>query len=417
MNDTGETILDRPRLGIEEVPFGIDELFFSRTDERGVIQAGNTVFVRVSGFPEDELIGAPHKLVRHPDMPRAVFQFAWDRLKAGEPVAAYVKNRSKDGRHYWVFAVMTPVEGGYLSVRLKPSSPTLARIEKIYAAQRQRETADGIGPEQSRDELLAAIRDAGFSGYDSFEAESLAAELIARSAELRRPKDLRLERFLSMSRAIHEVEMESEAMMTAFEAIRTIPLNMRILASRLEAAGGPISAISVNYGSMSDEMSAWVRTFIHGQDSAFSRIRDAIVSGLFHYAIAGLMSEMQQSYLAEVEAVAQEGDGSRRRLLADQSRAYQLRSSDELKRTGYEAARLSRSVLDMKRYITGLSSTRMMCKIESATLSKSGETLVGIVDQLDASQDGIEERLARISELNSHVQASTALLRNGAASV
>ena len=77
-----------------------------------------------------------------------------------------------------------------------------------------------------------------------------------------------------------------------------------------------------------------------------------------------------------------------------------------------EARRFSRSVLDMKRYVTGLSSTRMMCKIESASLAESGTELAGIVDQLDDGQNEIEARLARIVELNAIIQGSTAMLRS-----
>jgi aerotaxis receptor len=77
-----------------------------------------------------------------------------------------------------------------------------------------------------------------------------------------------------------------------------------------------------------------------------------------------------------------------------------------------EAKRFARSVLDMKRYVTGLSSTRMMCKIESAALSNSGSELAGIVEQLDECQNEIEDRLARIVELNSVIQGNTTMLRS-----
>ena len=116
----------------EEVPFIFDELFFSRTDGRGVILAGNSVFQRVSHYSWNELIKKPHNVIRHPDMPKGVFWLLWDTIKRGDPVGAYVKNRAKDGRYYWVFAIITPVEGGYLSVRLKPSSDLFAVVAQEY---------------------------------------------------------------------------------------------------------------------------------------------------------------------------------------------------------------------------------------------------------------------------------------------
>ena len=77
--------------------FKVSEAFFSTTDTRGVIQAGNRVFSRISGYTEAELIGKPHNIIRHPDVPRAVFKLLWDTLEAGQPICAYVKNMAKDG--------------------------------------------------------------------------------------------------------------------------------------------------------------------------------------------------------------------------------------------------------------------------------------------------------------------------------
>jgi PAS domain S-box-containing protein len=84
-----------------EREFGIEELFFSTTDVKGHISAGNEVFTRISGYTEDELLGRAHNVIRHPDMPRGVFQLLWDTIQAGRPIAAYVKNRAKDGELYF----------------------------------------------------------------------------------------------------------------------------------------------------------------------------------------------------------------------------------------------------------------------------------------------------------------------------
>jgi PAS domain S-box-containing protein len=110
----------------------------SRTDLKGRITAVNPDFIEASGFTEAELIGQPHNLVRHPDMPPAAFEDLWGTLKAGRPWTGLVKNRRKDGDHYWVVANVTPLlEGdqvtGYLSVR---TQPTRAQIDAAEAAYR-----------------------------------------------------------------------------------------------------------------------------------------------------------------------------------------------------------------------------------------------------------------------------------------
>jgi PAS domain S-box-containing protein len=91
-----------------EVFFDRDDLIVSKTDLKARITYANRTFCKVAGYSEKELIGAPHSIVRHPDMPRAVFKFMWDRILEGHEIFAYVKNMTKTGDHYWVFAHITP---------------------------------------------------------------------------------------------------------------------------------------------------------------------------------------------------------------------------------------------------------------------------------------------------------------------
>ncbi|SOD90247.1 PAS domain-containing protein [Caenispirillum bisanense] len=110
----------------EEIRFDPDEIIVSKTDRTGRITYGNSVFVRVSGYDRGELIGQPHSILRHDDMPRCVFKLLWDEIAAGTEVFAYVKNRAKSGAYYWAFAHVTPNFGtdgqidGYHSSRRVP---------------------------------------------------------------------------------------------------------------------------------------------------------------------------------------------------------------------------------------------------------------------------------------------------------
>lgn len=115
-----------------------DRPIVSKTDLKGRITYINPYFVEVSGFDEDELMGAPHNIVRHPDMPEAAFGDLWQTLKAGEIWSAPVKNRRKDGGYYWVIAHVTPItEGGrivgYMSVRTKPTRQQIHAAIAAYA--------------------------------------------------------------------------------------------------------------------------------------------------------------------------------------------------------------------------------------------------------------------------------------------
>lgn len=100
--------------------FEPDDIFFSTTDDKGVILRTNRTFDSLSRYSRDRLIKSPHNIIRHLDMPAGVFRLMWNDLQAGLPVCAYVVNRAADGLDYRVFATIVPISGGYLSVRTKP---------------------------------------------------------------------------------------------------------------------------------------------------------------------------------------------------------------------------------------------------------------------------------------------------------
>jgi methyl-accepting chemotaxis protein len=137
-----EVLRSRPVSG-RELPLRDDESIVSTTDTRGIITYVNGYFVEVSGYAESELIGQPHNLIRHPDMPAAAFADMWAHLKQGRPWVGMVKNRCKNGDHYWVEANVTPIrEGGgsvigYMSVRRKPDRGQVDAAERDYAALRE----------------------------------------------------------------------------------------------------------------------------------------------------------------------------------------------------------------------------------------------------------------------------------------
>jgi aerotaxis receptor len=121
-----------------EEPFPEGRLIVSRTDPSGIITHCNPAFVAMSGYSEDELLGAPHHILRHPDMPAAAFKDLWDTIRAGKRWQGYVKNLRKDGAYYWVYATVIPNvrDGrltGYTSVRRKPSRTMVEKCTALYA--------------------------------------------------------------------------------------------------------------------------------------------------------------------------------------------------------------------------------------------------------------------------------------------
>jgi len=125
-----------------EYDFPSDATLMSTTDVQSKVSYANGAFVAVSGFEEKDILGQPHNLVRHPDMPEQAFADMWATLKEGQSWSALVKNRRKNGDHYWVRANATPVERkgkivGYMSVRTKPGRAEIQAAEKLYQAFRE----------------------------------------------------------------------------------------------------------------------------------------------------------------------------------------------------------------------------------------------------------------------------------------
>jgi aerotaxis receptor len=123
-----------------------DTFIYSRTDLKGVITTANLAFAKVSGYTQAEMLGQPHNLIRHPDMPETAFADMWHSLKAGMPWKGVVKNRRKDGGFYWVVANVSPIREngtvvGFQSVRTRPQPEQIAAAEAAYARVRAGDTS------------------------------------------------------------------------------------------------------------------------------------------------------------------------------------------------------------------------------------------------------------------------------------
>lgn len=171
---TSNKTLHQHLTGVER-NFNDDEIIVSKTDARGIMVYANNVFLSISGYAEDELIGKPHSVIRHPHMPRCIFKLLWDTIKAGNEVFAYVMNRCKNGDHYWVFAHVTPTMGrqgeivGYHSSRRVARREALDIIIPLYARLLEiEEQHDGrTGLEQSSLCLNDLLKKKGLA-YDQF---------------------------------------------------------------------------------------------------------------------------------------------------------------------------------------------------------------------------------------------------------
>ena len=156
----------------EEVEVKDIDIVVSKADEEGNITYGNPIFVKLSGYSQDELIGSPHSILRHPDMPKTVFKFLWDNLKAKKEIKVFVKNKTKDGNFYKVFAVVRPAlnpDGtlrNYTSTRRRSNPKAWDIIEPLY--KELKEIEDNQGIEEAENRLLEFIKEQGGNSLDDF---------------------------------------------------------------------------------------------------------------------------------------------------------------------------------------------------------------------------------------------------------
>lgn len=148
----------------------------SETDKRGKITLVNDVFQEVAGYAEDELIGAAHSIVRHDDMPRAVFKLLWDTISTGKEIRAFVVNKAKNGDYYWVLAHVATTDDGYRSERSVPDPKIISDvIVPLYKQMRDKEKEmnySNEGMAASFQMLVDLLEDKGIS-YDEL-IDSLA---------------------------------------------------------------------------------------------------------------------------------------------------------------------------------------------------------------------------------------------------
>jgi len=122
----------------KEIPLNSKKILVSKTDKHGKIQYVNEYFCEISGYHEDEILGAPHNVLRHPDMPQAIFYLMWQSIQAGNNITAVVKNLAKSGEYYWVstdFEIIKNSKGdieSYIAYRRPASNMAISGVEELY---------------------------------------------------------------------------------------------------------------------------------------------------------------------------------------------------------------------------------------------------------------------------------------------
>lgn len=303
--------------------FDVSELFFSTTDRKGIITGCNDVFVRVSGYKAEDLLGEPHNIVRHPHMPQCVFKLLWDYLLAGKAIGAYVKNLASTGEYYWVFALATPTKDGFLSIRLKPTTEILSVIETLYGSLLQRERFYAPDWKKGMQEagvlLNEELRRLGFSSYDHFMNHALREEMIGRQTQLqvatREPSQPQGRSNIGNSlvspadklASLSSVVSLGELLAQQGELLSEVVVNLHRLALNSSIRAAHIGDLGRALGIVGEEV-ARVSGQIDDEVSTITREREAVSTALgrtsFDISLAALQSEMANCFVSDAGSMS-----------------------------------------------------------------------------------------------------------------
>jgi aerotaxis receptor len=308
-----------------------EDLFFSTTNRKGIIDGANHVFCHYAQFAMNELLHAPHNIIRHPDVPAGVFHIMWDLLLSGYPMAGYVKNLAHDGVSYWVFATITPLGDGFLSVRQTPCRTDLFDAANgLYQTVLPMETAwraAGLSRAESArrgaGELAEGIASLGLASYKDFIRLAVPAEVAARR-ELttwtgRDPRDPGAGVTQDLIDSAIAVDLGLDIQMTGLNQLEELSGRLAAIqaqtGSSLDRLREAVSAAAAASYEVSDTepvlgkivvplttISQWLCDAFEELNARLSEVREAIAELRLRTALARLHDEMLAEFAREMAA-------------------------------------------------------------------------------------------------------------------
>lgn len=386
-------IMKKPVPTQNESPYGFHEFFFSTTNKRGVIRFGNDVFVRVSNYEREQLIGAPHSFVRHPDMPRGVFKVFWNSLTQEKPIAAYVKNLAGNGSYYWVFACAFPIDGGYLSIRFRPSSPIFQIVQDLYA--------EVLAFEQSNDSLdesvqliVSKLNELGFKTYEDFMIHALLTEMISRSEhdEVSRTLDhqnqggvfqkvtettdmtltqlndifKRMSGFQESNKSLRET---LETLDSGFQKLGFISVNMTIAAAKFGNIAASLGVVSKEFSSLSQQ----IESNLNGL-TAFARNLDEVIKHCtWQTSSLNLLMLMVDFFVKESVVKSKTSENAFAEMTGNKNDFSKLFSEN--------ATSLKMELVDLEKHLLGISSA-----LEATSKSLTGLEVIRQIGAIESAR-------------------------------
>lgn len=387
----------------QESKFDIAELFFSRTDKKGRILSGNEIFRRVSQFSWEELLQKPHNIIRHPDMPKAVFYLLWQYLQKNLPIGAYVKNRAKDGSYYWVYALAMPIDDFYLSIRLKPTSELLPAVEAIYARRKIEEQQKNLSPEESAKLLLQEIQNAGFLSYEAFMATTLLKEFQLRQLSLNQSTQgenratyimNNLTKLIEGSASVSE---KAEKIFNAYFKNRYVATNLQILSEKGNNSSS-MAVVASQFQALATEIQNQLKIVAKSVES----MRATILSNQFLLSATCLQDEMIRLFSLEASN-KNNNSGGDAKLLSNISNLYKKQVEGSIQEALTVLNKQVSILEELQSMVNGLEVVRINGKVESSRFDADEANYNEVLKELQLFISFIRESLSSIQSTNQSI--------------
>ena len=404
----------------------VNEIFFSMTDSRGIIRQANDVFVRLSRHEPEDLIDAPHSIIRHPDMPAGIFRTMWQTLQAGQPFAGYIRNRAKGDSTYDTLATVTPLpDGGYLSVRIPPLTEHFATAREIYHAMNDLEQGareEGVDrrgrAEQGAGRLVAELAARGFDSYEQLQWEILPAEV----EELERRREERSDdveatgAHAGLLATVHDLHETLDGFVAAQQRIAattsalasagrrldeetTATVRVSTEMDRLDISGpertlllAPLQVWATMHGIVTDH--------IRDLTDLLTELRRVGARTRFHIALARLHTTMTASFASDLPEEVSAGDPATAAIppLVDALRAGVTGMADRVA----EHERLSNRVnLKVRSVISimGIPQDVISSWLDDTSFDQFPHDVRQLVDEVRSAADGTAESISELETL------------------
>lgn len=304
-----------------------------------------------------------------------------------------------------------PCDGGYFSVRMRPSSPVFVATRDLYARQRKRETAENLSPEASAEELRCALSAMGFASYAAFAAHAFVEETRARNTWIGRRDERSAGAQMTLISLLEETLAEQNLLTALFADLLILPVNMRLAAARLEPQGGPLSQIAMNYKSSSEEIARQLSSFVSGKSNLCAQMAQAVRRSLILSSCAHLQDELVATYDRQTNNYAGQDRRMERPLLVRVRDQNAVRARTLLAEAAQLAAELTEASNGCRRMILGLDTIRILARVESRKSRQSQDVLTATIDKIDTVQAAISKSLGLLMGRTQLIEQSLADLR------